>query len=328
MAMGSSAPEFFVSLFAVFRISAGEQAVGAGTIVGSAIFNILVIVGASALFKRAVLTWQPVIRDLSFYIFTILLLLVTFLDGEITLAESTLFVGLYIIYIFSFKIWKRLFPYKTQGDIDSEIIAVTEKEELEIKLRPATVKNLLDKAISLLFVDLKAHPRLYFVNFLTAIAALAIFSHIMVESAVGVAHTFGVPEVIIALTILAAGTSIPDLISSIVVAKRGRGDMAVANAVGSNVFDINIGLGLPWIIFILWKGSSVPVVTENLTSSIFLLFATVIALLFLLIAKKWELGRYAGVLLIAMYGFYLLTQSGIIKITLCLNIAGVHCAML
>ncbi len=67
---------------------------------------------------------------------------------------------------------------------------------------------------------------------------------------------------IIALTILAGGTSIPDLLSSLIVAKKGKADMAVSNAVGSNIFDILICLGLPWMVYILRTGQSVQVGTE------------------------------------------------------------------
>lgn len=96
MAVGSSAPELFTSLFAVFRID-NTAGVGAGTIVGSAIFNILVIIGASAVFKAAKLTWQPIIRDLLFYCFSIVLLLLTFMDGQIVLLEALTFVLLYVV---------------------------------------------------------------------------------------------------------------------------------------------------------------------------------------------------------------------------------------
>lgn len=328
MAMGSSAPELFVSFFAVIRSAAGEQAIGAGTIVGSAIFNILVIVGASALFRRAYLTWQPVVRDLSFYIITILLLLLTFSDGKITLTDSVLFVGMYVIYIFSFGIWKKMFPYTTKGDIDSELLESSGSEHDHIKDQTWSLKTLIDKALSLVFFDLRKKPQLVFANFGIAVVMLALLSHFMVESAVDIAHYFKVPEVIIGLTILAAGTSIPDLLSSILVAKKGQGDMAVSNAVGSNIFDINIGLGLPWFVIILVRGDTIAVVTENLSSSITLLFATVVALLFLLIARKWEIGRYAGVLLIAGYLYYLFSQMGILSTEICINLFGHHCFIL
>ena len=104
---------------------------------------------------------------------------------------------------------------------------------------------------------------------------------------------------------LAAGTSVPDLIGSIVVAKQGRGDMAVSNAVGSNIFDILFGLGMPWVLVILIKGKDVEVESDNLNSSVALLFASVITLLFILISRKWHLKKFSGLVLIAFYAAYL-----------------------
>ncbi|MDX1475727.1 MAG: hypothetical protein R3309_16255, partial [Reinekea sp.] len=192
-----------------------------------------------------------------------------------------------------------------------------ESHQHEIRQSPWTWKNALNKLLSLFFADLKKRPQLLFLNFGISIVFLAVLSHFMVESAVHIAHSIGLPEVIIALTILAAGTSIPDLMSSIIVARKGQGDMAIANAVGSNLFDIAIGLGLPWIFVILWRRESVLVVTENLESSIVLLFATVVALMFLLITRRWAIGRFAGVLLIGAYLWYLFTQIGWISWQVC-----------
>ncbi len=324
MAIGSSAPELFVSILALTKASE-QQSLGAGTIVGSAIFNILVIIGASALFKRALLTWQPVIRDMTFYVLTILLLLFTFIDGKITLYDSLAFVALYALYIYSLSFWKKLFPYTSKDDILDIAAEASVAEARNIRKEKWEIKNILDKVFSFFFFNLEKYPKLYLINFLISIAFLAILSHFMVESAVSIAIFFNIPSVIIGLTILAAGTSIPDLLSSINVAKKGKGDMAISNAVGSNIFDIAVGLGLPWLFLTLFTGKNIAVVTENLSSSIILLFATVVALLFLLIAKKWEIGRYAGVLLIAAYIFYLLTQLGVVSFSLCLNLGGGYC---
>ncbi len=315
MAVGSSAPELFVSILALFRVQE-QQAMGAGTIVGSAIFNILVIIGASALVKRAVLTWQPVIRDLIFYIVCILLLLFTFRDGTITLVDALMYVSLYVVYLFSFGLWKKWLPYEIEAD-NAQNEEEEESPQQALRASGWTWRNVLDKTLSLFFADLRKRPHLLIFNFAVSIIFLALLSHLMVESAVQIAHAIGVPEVIIALTILAAGTSIPDLMSSIVVARKGQGDMAIANAVGSNIFDIAIGLGLPWVFIILWRGENMQVVTENLESSVILLFATVIALLFLLIVRRWAIGRYAGVLLIGAYLWYLFSQIGWISWRIC-----------
>ena len=318
MAVGSSAPELFISILALFRVQE-QQSMGAGTIVGSAIFNILVIIGASALVKRAVLTWQPVIRDLVFYVVCILLLLFTFRDGVITMTDALMYIGLYVVYLFSFGFWKKLVPYEIAADnnLANEPENHEENEAYKVRQSPWNWKTVLPKLLSFFFADLGKRPRLLFVNFGVSIVFLAVLSHFMVESAVEIAHFFRVPEVIIALTILAAGTSVPDLMSSIIVARKGQGDMAIANAVGSNIFDIALGLGLPWLFIILWRGESVQVVTENLESSIILLFATVIALLFLLIVRRWAIGRYAGVLLIGSYLWYLFSQIGWINWQVC-----------
>lgn len=289
MAIGSSSPELFTSLFAVLRGGA-ESDIGAGTIVGSAIFNILVIIGASAMFKKAVLTWQPVMRDLVFYCLSIILLLFSFLDGKIVFFEAILFVALYAVYVFSVTHWSKWFKY----EIDEPSHDVVENKQ----------QNFLHKNtanIVKIFI-----PKHYFGAFLMSVALIGGLSFMMVESAVHLAHTLHISPAIIGLTVLAVGTSVPDLMSSIVVAKQGRGDMAIANGVGSNIFDILIGLGVPWMISIYLLGNEVVVGTENLMSSVFLLFATVIAVLFILIVRKWEIGKRAGFILVLLYVFYII----------------------
>jgi len=295
MAVGSSAPELFTALFAVFR-SGGHGDIGAGTIVGSAIFNILVIIGVSASFKRAKLTWQPVIRDTIFYVLTILLLLAAFWDGKIVLAESLLFIFGYILYVGIVMVWKKILPYE-----DNNVIDIVEESQKKNKFAQ-TSKQLL----AFIIPDPAKKPNAYVVTFVMSIIALAGLSYVLVEAAVGIGNILNINPTIIALTVLAAGTSIPDLISSVVVAKQGRGDMAVSNAVGSNIFDILFGLGFPWLLVFLIKGeSSIAVGRDNLLSSVFLLLATVIAILFILITRNWTIGRKAGILLVLLYIAYL-----------------------
>jgi Ca2+/Na+ antiporter len=127
----------------------------------------------------------------------------------------------------------------------------------------------------------------------------------MVDTAVFIAHGLRIPEAIIALTILAAGTSVPDLMSSVIAARKGYGGMAVSNAIGSNTFDILIGLGLPWLVYSLWNNTSVAVGTENLLSSMILLFATVFLLGIILVGKNFTISKKAGWLLIFIYLGYL-----------------------
>ncbi len=292
MAVGSSAPELFVSLIALFK--PGEEAMGAGTIVGSAIFNILVITGASIAVRQAFVIWQPVIRDMIFYSLSIIILLFTFKDGVVSLPEIIAFLLLYVIYIIAVVNWKKLFKYKDDNPIELVEEAMTEKKWKKI-FAP------VDWLVKITF----PRSEKYILSFLISIAWITILSWILVESAVVSASILGIPSVIIGLTILAAGTSIPDLLSSIIVAKKGQVGMAISNGIGSNIFDILFCLGFPWLIAYIFLGKKIVVATENLNNSIVLLFITVIAILFLFIIRKWRVGKYSGYFLIFLYVMYL-----------------------
>lgn len=294
LAMGSSAPEFFTSSIAILGLAgSGHADLGAGTIVGSAIFNVLVIVGASAMFRTVHLQWKPVLRDQAFYVITILALLVVFWDGKIVLAESILFILMYGLYVFLVVNWMKWFKY--QDPPAPEEVAPTPKN----KLNSATHKTL-----GLLIPDPRKKPKKYVVTFIVSILAIAGLSWILVDQVIVIADVLNINATFLALTVLAAGTSIPDLIGSIVVAKQGRGDMAVSNAIGSNIFDVLFCLGLPWTIALLMKPGNIEVGTSNLTASVLLLFATVIAILFLMIVRRWRIGHKSGLILIALYVGY------------------------
>ena len=304
MAIGSSAPEFFTALIALTKI--GSEQVGAGTIVGSAIFNILVIVGMSSIVATAYLNWKPVIRDLLFYLISILILLWTFADGIITWQESLMYLVGYAGYVLILSRWSGWFPDEKQFNMLEEDIEIFEKEEKRHEHSECFGKvfSLIDHMVAMTFPQ-KAHLRKsYWKVFFRSIVWIVVLSWGLVEIAVLAAHDLGMPQVIIALTILAAGTSIPDLLGSLIVAKKGRGDMAVSNAVGSNVFDILIGLGFPWFLYVVVTGGSVLVGTENLFSSILLLFFTVVTLLFLLITQKFKMGFRSGYFLVGLYVLY------------------------
>ncbi len=297
MAMGSSAPELFVSIMAL--IKPGDHAsLGMGTIIGSALFNILVIIGISAVVRKTIVSWQPVVRDCIFYSLSIILLLFAFRDGKIELIESIYFIGTYILYIVAVVNWQKILPHKTE---DHQLEPETEKKaEGSLPLWKGIFKP-FDWLLSKCFPNEKHFYWIFFIS-ITIIAGL---SWVLVESAVEIATILNIPPVIIALTILAAGTSVPDLISSVIVAKQGRGGMAISNAIGSNIFDILFGLGMPWLVILLFQKSSISVSTENLFSSIILLFATVLVIFFLLFIRKWKIGKYAGYFLVTLYLVYL-----------------------
>ncbi len=294
LAMGSSAPEFFTAFFAITGLAgSGHGDVGAGTIVGSAIFNVLVIVGASAMFRAVKLQWQPVIRDQIFYSITIIMLLVAFMDGKIVLYEAIVFVLMYIVYVFTVIHWRKILNYE---DIQATV-------DVEKKDRNA-LNAFTHRVLSLLIPDSTKRPKLMALSFTLCILAIAGLSWLLVNRVVFIADVFNINATFLALTVLAAGTSLPDLIGSIVVAKQGRGDMAVSNAIGSNIFDILFCLGFPWLLVIALKGEAITVGTENLFASVLLLFATVVSLLFMLIIRNWKIGHKAGLLLIGLYVAY------------------------
>ena len=173
--------------------------------------------------------------------------------------------------------------------------------------------------------DAKKKPERYIITFVMSIVTIAFLSHLLVETAVHLGELIHVPAVIISLTVLAAGTSVPDLLSSIAVAKRGRGDMAISNAVGSNIFDILFGLGVPWAGLLVYRqivgvgDTFIPVGTENLKGSVFLLFATLLATFFMIALRNWKIGPKAGLILIAIYlgylGYTILSVMGLVDLT-------------
>jgi len=130
----------------------------------------------------------------------------------------------------------------------------------------------------------------------------------LVESAVAISEILDIPEAFIALTVLAIGTSVPDMLSSIIVARQNRGGMAVTNAIASNIFDILIGLGFPFLILIIMNGKTVPINTTELIDSTGLLIISIVGMLVLMIINKWNIGKKMGTSLILFYIAFLVYE--------------------
>jgi len=296
MAVGSSAPELFVAVFAVLR--PGEHdGIALGNIVGSALFNILAITGAATIVREAIISWKPVARDMVFYAASILLLLFTLQDGIFTYLEAGLFIGTYLIYVIIVIYWKKMVNQSANEINETKEIVKKKKEKLFIKklMKP------IDYIIDLIFPNKKHYTSI----FLIAITIIAGISWVLVESAIEIAHILNISEAIIAVTVLAVGTSIPDLFSSIIVSKQGRGGMAISNAVGSNIFDILIGLGLPFLILVIASaGGKVNVDVGNIQISVYFLLASVFVVFLLFILNKWKVGKIFGGTLILIYLTY------------------------
>ncbi|XP_023187821.1 sodium/potassium/calcium exchanger 1-like isoform X2 [Xiphophorus maculatus] len=148
--------------------------------------------------------------------------------------------------------------------------------------------------------------RFFIITFIGSIFWIGIFSYLMVWWAHQVGETIGISEEIMGLTILAAGTSIPDLITSVIVARKGLGDMAVSSSVGSNIFDITVGLPVPWLIYTVIYGKPVAVSSNGLFCAIVLLFLMLLFVIISIAACRWKMSKKLGVTMFALYFVFLI----------------------
>jgi len=142
-------------------------------------------------------------------------------------------------------------------------------------------------------------------QFLMSIVWISIYSFIMVDWITKIGLICGIPAVVMGLTLLAAGTSVPDLLSSIVVAKAGHGDMAVSSSIGSNIFDVTVGLPLPWIFFNIIFGCPVQVGADNLVLSVVILTLMVAAVVITIILSGWKMTKSLGIAMMLLYVVFL-----------------------
>ncbi|XP_061763622.1 sodium/potassium/calcium exchanger 3-like isoform X1 [Nerophis ophidion] len=147
----------------------------------------------------------------------------------------------------------------------------------------------------------------FLVSFFTATVWIAGLSYIMVWMVTVIGFTLGIPDVIMGITFLAAGTSVPDCMASVIVARQGLGDMAISNSIGSNVFDILVGLGLPWALQTLCidYGSNIHLNSRGLIFSVGLLLASVFFTVLGVHLNKWTLDWKLGSVCLAMYAIFL-----------------------
>ncbi|XP_058034316.1 sodium/potassium/calcium exchanger 3 isoform X1 [Ahaetulla prasina] len=147
----------------------------------------------------------------------------------------------------------------------------------------------------------------FLVTFASSTLWIAAFSYIMVWMVTVIGFTLGIPDVIMGITFLAAGTSVPDCMASLIVARQGMGDMAVSNSIGSNVFDILVGLGLPWSLQTLAVnyGSVIRLNSRGLIYSVGLLLASVFVTVFGVHLNKWKLDKKLGFVCLSLYGIFL-----------------------
>jgi len=139
------------------------------------------------------------------------------------------------------------------------------------------------------------------IRFIVAVCWIGIFSYLMVDWIELVGNTIGIPLNVMGLTFLAAGTSVPDLISSIIVARQGKGDMAVSSSIGSNIFDILVGLPLPWLLYGMCYGVNIVVEASNLELSLVILIAMLVFVVLTIMWCDWEMNKKLGYTMLLLY---------------------------
>lgn len=143
--------------------------------------------------------------------------------------------------------------------------------------------------------------RFFVVTFLGSIVWIAAYSYLMVWWANVFGETADIPPEVMGLTFLAAGTSIPDLITSVIVARKGFGDMAVSSSVGSNIFDVTVGLPIPWLLYGIVFGAPVEVSSCGMVCSIAILFMMLLFVIASIACFQWRMNKGLGVTMFLLY---------------------------
>lgn len=258
-AIVSSSPEMGASVFSVVE---GHPDIGIGTIVGSAIFNITLLIACSLWVRKCVLDDKVLKRDGAYYLLVVIVTIVTIWDGVLTHWEALTWFLLYVVYF----IW--LF----RDAINGRFVPREEFKYVPIK-----------RAIFFTCIG---------------IAGIGLSADIMVKATVYVTSSLVLSESLFSLIIIAIATSIPDLFVSVEAAKKGMGSLAVSNAVGSNIFDILAGIGLPFSFVAV-----TPIHGNIAVSAVYLLISVFVFLGVIMFRKS--VGRKEACVLAAVYISYL-----------------------
>jgi cation:H+ antiporter len=270
VAFGTSSPEMAVSVMSAYK---GQADLAIGNVVGSNIFNVLFILGVSALIVPLVVAQQLVRFDVPIMIGVSLLLLLMCLDGRVGMIDGLLLTAGVVCYtVFLIRQSRR----EKSAEVKSEY-------ENKFAAKPSAAGWLKNIALVL-----------------AGLAALVLGSKWLVDSAVVIAKSFGVSELIIGLTIVAAGTSMPEVATSVVAALRGERDIAVGNVVGSNIFNVLCVLGISSVV----APDGIHVSKAALAFDIPVMIAVAVACLPVFFSD-YLISRTNGVIFLAFYGAYL-----------------------
>ncbi|KAL3081003.1 hypothetical protein niasHT_037471 [Heterodera trifolii] len=201
-------------------------------------------------------------------------------------------------------------PSKNGGGDDEKGDEAEEEKPVDLSWPQGTYKQFVFLLLApimfplaLTLPDVKRQERKKYVGitFIGSVAWIAFFTYMMVWWATTIGQTLGVPTEVIGLTILAAGTSIPDLITSVIVSRKGLGDMAVSSSIGSNLFDICVGLPIPWLLHFGLRNGFIPVQSNGLLCSIAILFLMLFVLVIAVTITRWRMNKVFGMIMFCAY---------------------------
>ena len=271
VAMGTSLPETAVSVTAAVT---GNNALAVSNAVGSNIFNLMVVVGACTLFTFVAVQINTLKIDFPISILCAVLLLILGAAGmSLGHIDGVVFIILFLAFI--------LYMIRSaQTSREKNVEPGVEEEEY---LLEAEEIQEMSMGKSVIYIILGA-------------VAIAVGSDWVVDGACTVAAAIGISQTLIGLTVVAFGTSLPELVTSIVAAKKGEVDMALGNVIGSNIFNILMVLGIAAAI------SPVAFLTENIIDIAVLIVFSVIG--WIMAWTKRELNRKEGIIMLLLYAVY------------------------
>jgi len=272
VAFGTSAPEVAVSVGATLD---GKTDIAIGNVVGSNIFNVLFILGVSALIVPLVVNIQLIRQEVPIMIGASLLLLALGLDGNLSLMDGALLFGLLIAYTVFLVVQSRR---ETQAA----------KDEYAEEVKPAEA-GAWDSKLAVQLALIAA-----------GLAALVFGSEWLVTASVAVAKSMGVSDLVIGLTIVAAGTSMPEVATSLTAAIKGERDIDVGNVVGSNTFNILGCLGLSSIVS---ADLGLAMAPSLMAFDIWVMLAVALACLPVFMTGR-EIARWEGAVFVVYYVAY------------------------
>lgn len=143
--------------------------------------------------------------------------------------------------------------------------------------------------------------KFFALTFINSILWIMVFSYLMVWWTTVIGNYAGIPDSVMGLTFLAAGTSVPDLITSVIVAKQGHGDMAVSSSIGSNIFDVCVGLPVPWLLYTMIYEPFKTIESAGMGCNVGMLFLMLIIVFCSIMAFKWKMTKAMGVMMLLLY---------------------------